>query len=144
MGKAFAYGFSDGYDNFLYISDTALFQFVENESHVTAYIFEQTKHELIYDTYYRIALPLILQARGKEVIHASAIISGDQITVFCANSGTGKSTLAYALYLRGYELGADDAVAIEIIRSKAIAVPLPFRIRLLADSERIFFIIRKR
>ena len=137
-GDALAYGFSRQGYNYLYIINTALFQFTEDQKNVVAFTFGHTSRELIYDIYYRNVLPLILQMNGKEVIHASAVKTGDQITVFCAKSGTGKSTLAYGLAKRGYELCADDAVAIEIIKHTILAVPLPFRIRLLPDSRTFF------
>src|SRR5512134_3155557 len=46
---------------------------------------------------YRDALPLVLQARGSEVLHASAVLGPRGVVALCGASGSGKSTLAYAL-----------------------------------------------
>jgi hypothetical protein len=73
---------------------------------------------------------LALQALGREVLHASAIRTPRGVVVLCAVSETGKSTIAYGLSRLGYTLWADDAVAFEAVGDRALAVPIPFQIRL--------------
>ncbi len=68
----------------------------------------------IEDTYRRGVLPLVLQLRGHEVLHASAVSTASGLLVLCGVSGTGKSTFAYGLSRRGYPLWADDAVVLDI------------------------------
>lgn len=51
---------------------------------------------------------ILMQQRGRVVLHASAIKVGDSAVVFCGPSGAGKSTLAAALGQLGYPLVADD------------------------------------
>ena len=51
--------------------------------------------------------------RGWEALHASAVLSPQGVVAFCAGSGTGKSTIARGLSERGYQLCADDAVAVK-------------------------------
>jgi hypothetical protein len=93
--------------------------------------------ELIDDTFRRMVVPMALQVRGIEVLHASGVRGSDGVIALCGVSGTGKSTLAYALAARGAELWADDVVAFRP-RSDAVEVlPLPFRVRLLPDAARV-------
>jgi len=84
----------------------------------------------IRDAFQRSVLPLVLQARGLEVLHASAILTDRGVVALCAVKETGKSTIAYALSRRGYPLWADDAVAMQIEERAVRAHPLPFSIRL--------------
>ncbi len=79
--------------------------------------------------YDRDALPLVLQARGATVIHASAALGPRGALLFAADSGTGKSTLAAALAARGWRALADDCCAIEDGRLH----PLPFAGKLRPD-----------
>lgn len=51
---------------------------------------------------------LILQQRGRIVVHASAVAVGDKAMLFCGPSGAGKSTMAALLSRRGYPLLNDD------------------------------------
>src|SRR5690606_18526516 len=93
---------------------------------------------LIQDSYQRCVLPLVLQAAGTEVLHASAVLTPRGVLALCAESGTGKSTLAYGLSRRGYPLWADDAVAFEADETCTNAMPLPFALRLQRDAVRFF------
>ena len=93
---------------------------------------------LVEDTYHHCVLPLILSASGTSVLHASAVIAQKGVVVFCAESGTGKSTIAVGLSRRGHTLWADDAVAIDTAHSTPLAIPLPFNVRLRPDSMRLF------
>jgi hypothetical protein len=88
--------------------------------------------DLIYDSYYRAALPLALQFFGLEVLHASAVRTVAGVVAFCAISETGKSTTVGALSRRGYALWGDDAVTFRINDSDAgaDAMAVPFRLRL--------------
>ena len=52
--------------------------------------------DAIEETFERGVLPLALQARGIQVLHASGIETPQGVVAFCARSQTGKSTLAYA------------------------------------------------
>jgi hypothetical protein len=53
-------------------------------------------------------------------------------------SHTGKSTVAYGLNRRGYEQWADDGVVLEVGDGRALAVPLPFDVRLRPESSGMF------
>ena len=51
---------------------------------------------------------VLLQQRGRVVLHASAVAVGDRAMLFCGASGMGKSTMAAMLSERGYPLLNDD------------------------------------
>lgn len=59
------------------------------------------------------AFAAILYQRGALLLHASAVVHQGRAHVFCAPSGTGKSTLAGALVDAGATFLADDVCAIE-------------------------------
>jgi hypothetical protein len=69
---------------------------------------------------------MAVQALGREVLHASAVLTADGVVAFGAVSTTGKSTLAAALNRRAYPLWADDAVAFEASDGIIESVALPF------------------
>lgn len=104
---------------------------------VTAYPRTSVPSAVIRETYDRSVLPIVLQARGTEVLHASAVRAG-RIVAFCGASGIGKSTLAFALSRRGHQLWADDALAIGLRGPSAVAFPLPFEMRLRLSAATFF------
>lgn len=56
---------------------------------------------------------LLRQLEGRLAMHGSAVAKDGKAIIFLGRSGAGKSTLAAAMCLRGAELLADDAVAID-------------------------------
>ena len=92
----------------------------------------------VADAYWRDALPLVLHARGAEVLHASAVVARRGVIAFCGASGAGKSTLAYGLHRRGHALWADDVVALDVSPGNVTALPLPFGVRLRPSSAALF------
>ena len=59
------------------------------------------------------ALGTLLYQRNLLVLHANAIRIGDKCLICMGPSGIGKSTLAAAFHMRGFDLLADDVVAID-------------------------------
>jgi len=90
--------------------------------------------ESIQETYHHSVLPMALQVRGMEVLHASAVLTQHGVVALCANSGTGKSTIAFGLGKRGYSLWADDTVVFEAAGSHLRSVPVPCQSYLLPDA----------
>ena len=84
----------------------------------------------IRDAWLRSVMPLVIQARGTQVLHASAVASDGRVMALCGTSTAGKSTLAAGLMQRGYELVADDALPFDVSNGAALAFPVPFRLRL--------------
>lgn len=92
----------------------------------------------IEDAWLRSVLPLVLQARGTQVLHASAVLGADGALALCGVSTAGKSTLAAALAARsGVRLIADDALPFALEDGRAVVHPVPFRLRLREGSEHL-------
>lgn len=58
-------------------------------------------------------MAVVLHQRQYLVLHASAIALHGSVVAFVGEKGAGKSTMAATLYGRGYELVADDIVALQ-------------------------------
>ena len=61
--------------------------------------------------------------RGRVVLHASAVATGEGAVAFAGNSGAGKSTLAGWLAARGAELVAEDLLVLEPGEDGFVALP---------------------
>ena len=59
-------------------------------------------------------MAVVLQRRGRMVLHGSAVALGGKAWVFVGDKGAGKSTTAAALVSAGRPLLTDDVVALEI------------------------------
>jgi hypothetical protein len=99
---------------------------------------EDAPFSLVVDAYRRTVLPQALQFFGREVLHASAVVTDTGVVGFCAYSQTGKSTLAFGLGQRGYAPWADDALVFETGPEGARALALPFAVRLRPASQAYF------
>jgi hypothetical protein len=88
--------------------------------------------------YARYVHPLVLQARGTEVLHASAVAGPRGLALFCGRSGAGKSTVAFGLARRGYPVWADDAVPVDPSRADVRAEPLACEVRLRPSAAAFF------
>ena len=88
------------------------------------------ERQVVQEVYDRHVLPVALQALGCEALHASGVRSRHGVLALCGPSGVGKSTLAFALGRQGHPIWADDSVVFEPCRGRALAVPIPFRLRL--------------
>jgi hypothetical protein len=56
---------------------------------------------------------MLLHQRGHLVLHASVVARADRAVAFLAEAGGGKSTTAAAMLTRGYQLVADDLLALQ-------------------------------
>jgi hypothetical protein len=130
-----AYGYTAGGRYWAHLPGTASFQFQREHSNVVAIPEDGVSRHLVEDVYRRNILPLVLQLRGHEVLHASAVCTESGLLVLCGVSGTGKSTFAYHLSKRGHALWADDAVALELDDASPIALQLPFQLGLRSEME---------
>jgi len=68
---------------------------------------ESVRHLLIDQV-----MPLVVNLRGAEALHASAVLVDGKAVVFTGPTGSGKSTLAAALALGGHPVLADDCVGV--------------------------------
>ena len=99
---------------------------------------EGVPESLVVDTYRRTIVPMTLQLLGRQVLHASAVETRAGVIAFCADSQTGKSTIAFGLSQRGYRVCADDALAFETTSAGVQVFELPFSIRLRPASAQYF------
>ncbi len=129
QGEVCAWGKIEKDTYWIYVYKIGYFSLDIWQNTVAAYPDDRTPDCWVWDTYYRTVLPLMLQARGSEILHASAVSTTKGLVALCARSETGKSTLAYGLSQRNYPLWADDAVNFQI-KEKVMAIQLPFSIRL--------------
>jgi len=122
----------------LHIPGLARYRFEANGADLEAFPEPGVTAGVVREGYFRVALPMALLAMGHEVLHASAVRRAGSVHVFCGASHAGKSTLAYALSLRGFEVWADDAVAFTRRDGTLTALPLPFALRLRPDAAEFF------
>ena len=137
-GMVCAYGYTANDEHYMQLPGLATFSFSNHSDDVVALAEPSAADEWIRDAYWRSVLPMVLQARGKEVLHASAVRTPHGVVALCAVSETGKSTIAFGLSQRSYDLWADDAVAFEVGERDVRAIPLQFRIRLRPASATYF------
>lgn len=97
--------------------------------HIHGTVAHPEKIPVMEEVHYRFALPMILQASGTEMLHASAVRVKSGVVALCGTSGTGKSTLAFTLSKRGYQHWADDAVVFLPEQHAFESLRLPFRPR---------------
>ena len=90
------------------------------------------------DAFERFIVPLAWQAAGGEALHASAVCWGASAVAFCARSGSGKSTVACGLALRGRPLLTDDGLLIDSTAVPADVTAAATRLRLRAESSTYF------
>ena len=119
-----------GTDRWMYLPGVASYRIRPEDREIVAIpqSFEVT--DLVVGGYWRSVLPMALQVGGREVIHASAVMTAAGVVGFCAVSMTGKSTLAYELSRRGYGLWGDDALAFDTTSTSIEALALPFQLQL--------------
>jgi len=122
----------------LYMPGLACYQFPAGDGFIEAWPEGNASPDMVTDAYYRVALPMALQVAGYEVLHASAVSDGRGLHLFCGASRSGKSTIAYALGRRGFEIWADDAVAFKVGGGGITAIPLPFALRLRGEVADFF------
>ena len=137
-GGVVAYARASGERYWMDLPGLATFCFDERSDHVVAAPHPGIAPDAVAEVYWHAALPLVVQARGGEVLHASGVLTSRGVVALCGASKSGKSTVAYGLHRRGYRLWADDAVAIEVTEPAITALPLPFDVRLLPATAALF------
>ena len=136
-GAIYAYGHLDGNQHWIHMPGVASFRFSASSEEVAATVSYDHGDELI-DAFHRRVLPMAVQVSGREVLHASAIRADAGVVSFCGITHAGKSTIAFGLHERGYNLWADDMVAFEFSHGGPVAVSLPFKPRLRRSSAQLF------
>ena len=137
-GGVIAYARASGERYWMDLPGLATFCFDERSDHVVAAPHPGIAADAVAELYWHSALPLVVQARGGEVLHASGVLMPRGVVALCGASKSGKSTIAYGLHRRGYRLWADDAVALEVTGPAITALPLPFDVRLRPATAALF------
>jgi hypothetical protein len=137
-GTLWGHGFRVGDERWLSLPNVGRFRFGASGGEAAAIPDPGVDREMVVDAYRRCVLPMALHAHGSEVLHASAIVIRRRVVALCAHARTGKSTLAFALGLRGHRTWADDAVAFEFDGSRLLASAQPFHLRLRSSAEAFF------
>jgi len=75
-----------------------------------------------------------LQRRKKMALHASSVVVGDRAIAICGEAGSGKSTTAAALALRGNPALCEDICALQDLQGHKCVLPGYPRISLWPDS----------
>jgi hypothetical protein len=91
---------------------------------------EETIRHLLIDH----VLPMVLNLRGRDALHATAVLTADGVCAFAGASGSGKSTLAASFLAAGCPVLADDCLVIQTAAAGVAAVPAYPGLRLEADS----------
>jgi hypothetical protein len=137
-GEVYAYAEDLGDKYCMHLPGLASFRFSSRGDEIAAAVSSATNEDLVVDAYRRRVLPMALQVSGREVLHASAFRSSAGVIALCADSETGKSTIAFGFRSRGYALWADDLVAFEISDRGSRALSLPFNMRLRPSAAALF------
>jgi len=136
-GLIAAYGEVCGDEYLMHLPGLATFSFARDRDEVSARIGAHTRDELIVDAYFRRVLPMALQVRGREVLHASAVQFPSGVVAMCGRSASGKSTIAYGLSRRGHSLWADDSLVLDL-SDRIEPVFLPFKVKLRPSAAELF------
>ena len=113
----------------------ARFELSGGDEPVTAVSYPQADVSTIEDVFARFVVPLAWHLRGHEALHASAIcLDNGNAVAFCAASGTGKSTMACGLAVRGHAHLSDDGVLLDISTNPPRVTASAPGIRLRAES----------
>lgn len=99
----------------------------------------QTPPETIRHLFLDHVIPPLLNLRGKEALHASAIEIAGGACAFIGKSGQGKSSLASAFHVFGYPILCDDCLALKEDSDTVLVEPAYPGLRLWDDSRAQFF-----
>src|SRR5258707_1097125 len=129
-GKVFARAFSADDHYRIDWPGLGAFAFRPGSRDVLVWPEPHAPHEEISDTFDRLLQPVILQALGKQALHAAASVGPSGTIAFCGSAGSGKSTLGFAMGQAGYQQLADDALVLQLEQDRVSVCPLPFAPRL--------------
>lgn len=79
-------------------------------------------------------LPLVLNLRGSDALHATAILTPLGVCAFTGPAGTGKSTLAASFLRAGYPILSDDCLVLQNNCGQILATPAYPGLRLWPDA----------
>src|SRR2546430_14235726 len=74
-GAIYAYGEVFGEECWMHVPGLASFRFTRDGDEVAASVAEGAAEDQVVDAYRRRVLPMAIQVRGREILHASAVIA---------------------------------------------------------------------
>ena len=96
---------------------------------------EDTLQHLLLDQ----VIPLVINLRGGEALHASAILTPRGVVAFAGPAGSGKSTIAASLFKMGYPFVSDDCLTLQGKDRNIYAIPAYPGLRLWKDAKAHLF-----
>lgn len=137
-GAIFARARADGQQRWIEWPDVGVFTFSVRSTDVRVCPAPGADWDRVRDLFARVLQPVVLQALGRQALHASAVLGAGGVVAFCGRGHSGKSTLAFALGSRGFRQIADDALVIDAVAPIVAVRPLPFIPQLREASRRHF------
>ncbi len=96
---------------------------------------EDTIQHLLLDQ----VMPLVINVKGGEALHASAVLMPQGVVAFAGPAGSGKSTIAASLLKMDYSFFSDDCLTLQKHEEKIYAIPAYPGLRLWEDSKNHLF-----
>ena len=96
---------------------------------------EDTIQHLLLDQ----VLPLVVNLRGGEALHASAVLTSQGVVAFAGPAGSGKSTVAGSLVKEGFPFVSDDCLTLSKKGLDIYAIPAYPGLRLWDDAQEHLF-----
>jgi predicted ATPase len=118
--------FRDGQSRWIDWPALGLFGVSPHSSTIHVWPVDGVHSRILFDFFERRLQPIILQGRGCQTLHASAVEIDSVAVALAGPSGSGKSTLAYALHRHGHAQLADDALVIDMTAEPPVVLALPF------------------
>lgn len=123
----------------LHFTDIADFLVDSSGRRVSCVARPGTPPETIRHLFLDQVIPPLLNLRGSEALHASAIATAQGACAFTGMSGQGKSTLASAFHVLGYPILCDDCLVLKDDPDSIVVQPAYPGLRLWDDSRGAFF-----
>jgi hypothetical protein len=96
---------------------------------------EDTIQHLLLDQ----VLPLVVNLRGGEALHASGVLTSQGVVAFAGPAGSGKSTVAGSLVKEGFPFVSDDCLTLSKKGLDIYAIPAYPGLRLWDDAQEHLF-----
>ena len=101
---------------------------------ITCQAWSGTEPETLRHLLLNQVLPLVLNLRGRDALHATAVLTPDGVCAFAGQAGAGKSTLAASFLFSGYPVIGDDCLLLDERDTRVVAIPAYPGIRLWEDA----------
>lgn len=93
-------------------------------------LLQETLSHLLLDH----VLPLVLNIRGQDALHATSVLTPHGVCAFTGATGMGKSTLAASFHRAGYPILSDDCLVLQPRQGYLMATPSYPGLRLWDDT----------